>query len=151
LHRNRKASSTTVFHRSDAATVACLLSSIPSPFFLVPCPIYTNEASPSQPSPCWNGIDGSPESKGDADLGEVQQHSGAVDDILAWALRDGESFPMWSRGRRMPRRSKEKPEPPVIVARESTNTMRSHMMEIADGEDVAEAVADFARRRQSWV
>jgi predicted DNA-binding protein with PD1-like motif len=91
--------------------------------------------------------DGSAQSKGDAD----QQHSGAVEDSPSAGPGDGEPFPMRSRGRRMPRRSKEKPEPRVTVTRESAAAVRTHMLEIADGEDIVEAVANFARRRQSGV
>ncbi|XP_071692064.1 AT-hook motif nuclear-localized protein 18-like [Rutidosis leptorrhynchoides] len=54
-----------------------------------------------------------------------------------------------SRGR--PSGSKNKPKPPIIVTRESTNALRTHLMEVADGCDVMESIATFARRRQRGV
>uniref|UniRef100_A0A452XPQ6 PPC domain-containing protein n=1 Tax=Aegilops tauschii subsp. strangulata TaxID=200361 RepID=A0A452XPQ6_AEGTS len=47
--------------------------------------------------------------------------------------------------------SKNKPKPPIIITRESPNTLRSHVLEIASGADIMEAVATFARRRQRGV
>ncbi|KAI4372564.1 hypothetical protein MLD38_010778 [Melastoma candidum] len=54
-----------------------------------------------------------------------------------------------SRGR--PAGSKNKPKPPIFVTRDSLNTLRSHVMEIAEGTDVAGSIAQFARRRQRGV
>ncbi|RWW08618.1 hypothetical protein GW17_00027935 [Ensete ventricosum] len=53
------------------------------------------------------------------------------------------------RGR--PPGSKNKPKPPIIITRESANALLSHVMEIADGYDICESVATFARRRQRGV
>ncbi|KAL6616715.1 hypothetical protein ACP70R_038985 [Stipagrostis hirtigluma subsp. patula] len=53
------------------------------------------------------------------------------------------------RGR--PPGSKNKPKPPVIVTRESETAMRSVVLELAAGCDVATAVAAFARRRRVGV
>ncbi|OAY63934.1 AT-hook motif nuclear-localized protein 29 [Ananas comosus] len=39
------------------------------------------------------------------------------------------------------------PKPPIVVARESPSALRSHVLEIASGADIAGAVAAFARRR----
>ncbi|XP_044957229.1 AT-hook motif nuclear-localized protein 23-like [Hordeum vulgare subsp. vulgare] len=59
-----------------------------------------------------------------------------------------------SLGRRRlgrPAGSKNKPKPSIIITRESPNTLRSHVLEIASGADIMEAVATFARRRQRGV
>lgn len=53
------------------------------------------------------------------------------------------------RGR--PPGSKNKPKPPIIITRDSGNALRAHVMEIANGCDVGESVATFARRRQRGV
>lgn len=53
------------------------------------------------------------------------------------------------RGR--PAGSKNKPKPPIIITRESPNALRSHVLEIASGADIVEAVDAFARRRQRGV
>ncbi|KAK1362532.1 AT-hook motif nuclear-localized protein [Heracleum sosnowskyi] len=47
--------------------------------------------------------------------------------------------------------SKNRPKPPIVVTRDSPNSLRSHVMEIASGTDVAESIAQFARRRQRGV
>ncbi|KAL3648801.1 AT-hook motif nuclear-localized protein 20 [Castilleja foliolosa] len=55
------------------------------------------------------------------------------------------------RPRGRPPGSKNKPKPPIFVTRDSPNALRSHVMEIAGGTDVAESIAQFARRRQRGV
>ncbi|MCL7034263.1 hypothetical protein MKW94_010523 [Papaver nudicaule] len=55
------------------------------------------------------------------------------------------------RPRGRPPGSKNKPKPPIFITRDSPNALRSHVMEIASGADVAESVATFARRRQRGV
>ncbi|KAG8096599.1 hypothetical protein GUJ93_ZPchr0013g37438 [Zizania palustris] len=52
------------------------------------------------------------------------------------------------RPRGRPPGSKNKPKPPVVVTRGSPNAMRSHVLEIASGADIVEAIAAFSRRRQ---
>jgi len=55
------------------------------------------------------------------------------------------------RPRGRPPGSKNKPKPPIFVTRDSPNALRSHVMEVAAGTDVAESIAAFARRRQRGV
>lgn len=52
------------------------------------------------------------------------------------------------RPRGRPPGSKNKKKPPIIVKQESTNALRAHALEIANGCDVVESLATFARRRQ---
>ncbi|KAI4327272.1 hypothetical protein L6164_019755 [Bauhinia variegata] len=54
-----------------------------------------------------------------------------------------------SRGR--PTGSKNKPKPPVIITRESANTLRAHILEVGNGCDVFDCVATYARRRQRGI
>jgi len=58
---------------------------------------------------------------------------------------------MSRRPRGRPPGSKNKPKPPTIVHQESANALRAHVLEIANGCDVAESLAMFARRRQRGV
>ncbi|KAH7549537.1 hypothetical protein ACOSP7_025628 [Xanthoceras sorbifolium] len=58
---------------------------------------------------------------------------------------------MSRRPRGRPAGSKNKPKPPIIITRDSANALRTHVMEIADGCDIVESVATFARRRQRGV
>ncbi|KAL4562889.1 hypothetical protein LXL04_026920 [Taraxacum kok-saghyz] len=55
------------------------------------------------------------------------------------------------RPRGRPPGSKNKPKPPVIITRESANTLRAHILEISSGCDVFESVADYARKRQRGI
>ncbi|CAA0817450.1 AT-hook motif nuclear-localized protein 20 [Striga hermonthica] len=55
------------------------------------------------------------------------------------------------RPRGRPPGSKNKPKPPIFVTRDSPNALRSHVMEVASGADVADAIARYARRRQRGV
>ncbi|CAA2988072.1 AT-hook motif nuclear-localized protein 20-like [Olea europaea var. sylvestris] len=55
------------------------------------------------------------------------------------------------RQRGRPPGSKNKPKPPIFVTKDSPNALRSHVMEVAGGADVAESIAQFARRRQRGV
>ncbi|KAM3296643.1 hypothetical protein ACQJBY_038808 [Aegilops geniculata] len=55
------------------------------------------------------------------------------------------------RPRGRPAGSKNKPKPPIFVTRDSPNALRSHVMEVASGADVAESIAHFSRRRQRGV
>ncbi|KAG1337835.1 AT-hook motif nuclear-localized protein 20 [Cocos nucifera] len=55
------------------------------------------------------------------------------------------------RPRGRPAGSKNKPKPPIIITRESPNALRSHVLEIASGTDIMDAIAVFARRRQRGI
>ncbi|KAJ6962950.1 hypothetical protein NC652_001547 [Populus alba x Populus x berolinensis] len=55
------------------------------------------------------------------------------------------------RPRGRPPGSKNKPKPPVIITRESANTLRAHILEVGNGCDVFECVANYARRRQRGI
>lgn len=55
------------------------------------------------------------------------------------------------RPRGRPRGAKNKAKPPMIVQQESASCLRAHILEIANGCDVAESLATFARRRQRAV
>ncbi|KAG2324952.1 hypothetical protein Bca4012_039444 [Brassica carinata] len=51
------------------------------------------------------------------------------------------------RPRGRPPGSKNKPKNPVVVTKESPNSLQSHVLEIATGADVAESLNAFSRRR----
>ncbi|KAI3826867.1 hypothetical protein L1987_00926 [Smallanthus sonchifolius] len=55
------------------------------------------------------------------------------------------------RPRGRPPGSKNKPRPPVIITRESANTLRAHILEISNGCDVFESIANYARKRQRGI
>ncbi|KAI5659936.1 hypothetical protein M9H77_28729 [Catharanthus roseus] len=55
------------------------------------------------------------------------------------------------RPRGRPPGSKNKPKPPIFVTRDSPNALRSHVMEVSNGSDIAESIANFARKRQRGV
>lgn len=51
------------------------------------------------------------------------------------------------RPRGRPPGSKNKSKPPIIVTRDSPNALRTHILEVAPGNDVVESVEAYARRR----
>ncbi|OIT27986.1 at-hook motif nuclear-localized protein 23 [Nicotiana attenuata] len=59
--------------------------------------------------------------------------------------------PNSGRARGRPPGSKNKPNPPVIITRESANALRAHILEIGNGCDVFECVASYARRNQRGI
>ncbi|KAF5738577.1 AT-hook motif nuclear localized protein 20 [Tripterygium wilfordii] len=82
------------------------------------------------------------------------KRSGAVDDEdrdTSDEPREGAVEIGSRRPRGRPPGSKNKPKPPIFVTRDSPNAFRSHVIEIAGGADVAESIAQFARRRQRGV
>ncbi|KAL6964881.1 hypothetical protein U1Q18_035934 [Sarracenia purpurea var. burkii] len=70
-------------------------------------------------------------------------------DLVASNAAPGDVVGRRSRGR--PAGSKNKPKPPVIVSRESANTLRAHILEVGGGCDVFDSVATYARKRQRGV
>lgn len=78
--------------------------------------------------------------------GEDEEDRDTGDEPKEGAVEVGTRRP---RGR--PPGSKNKPKPPIFVTRDSPNALRSHVMEVTGGADVAESVAQFARRRQRGV
>ncbi|KAL1548698.1 AT-hook motif nuclear-localized protein 22 [Salvia divinorum] len=55
------------------------------------------------------------------------------------------------RPRGRPAGSKNKPKPPIIITRDSANALRSHVIEVAGGCDIQDAVSAFATRHQRGV
>ncbi|KAI3825626.1 hypothetical protein L1987_07142 [Smallanthus sonchifolius] len=72
-------------------------------------------------------------------------------DLSAITSKTGEHVARRPRGR--PAGSKNKPKPPIIITRDSPNTLRAHAMEVSPGCDIGESLATFARRKQQgiWV
>ncbi|KAE8678498.1 AT-hook motif nuclear-localized protein 21 [Hibiscus syriacus] len=75
-------------------------------------------------------------------------HQG-LDLVNAGNSGSGEVMARRARGR--PAGSKNKPKPPVIITRESANTLRAHILEVGNGCDVFDCVANYARRRQRGI
>ncbi|KAE8683102.1 AT-hook motif nuclear-localized protein 20 [Hibiscus syriacus] len=55
------------------------------------------------------------------------------------------------RPRGRPPGSKNKPKPPVVITKESPNSLHSHVLEIASGDNVAECIGNFAQLRRCGV
>ncbi|KAK9266923.1 hypothetical protein L1049_027182 [Liquidambar formosana] len=85
------------------------------------------------------------------------QYSGDHDDgghhhgLELIAANSGPGDIVGRRPRGRPPGSKNKPKPPVIITRESANTLRAHILEIGSGCDVFDCVATYARRRQRGI
>lgn len=79
-----------------------------------------------------------------------------ADDHSAGTATPGDNTPASGSGsgrrpRGRPAGSKNKAKPPIIITRDSPNALRSHVLEIASGTDIMDAVNTFARRRQRGV
>ncbi|KAK1426455.1 hypothetical protein QVD17_15127 [Tagetes erecta] len=61
----------------------------------------------------------------------------------------GDTLNRRPRGR--PPGSKNKPKPPIIITKESANTLRSHILEITNGCDVFDCIGTYATKRQRGV
>lgn len=72
-------------------------------------------------------------------------------DFVAAAANSGPGDTVARRPRGRPPGSKNKAKPPVIITRESANTLRAHILEVGNGCDVFECVANYARRRQRGI
>ncbi|GFP88546.1 putative DNA-binding protein escarola [Phtheirospermum japonicum] len=83
------------------------------------------------------------------DESNPNQFSGENADNSHPGSSGGDAVARRPRGR--PAGSKNKPKPPVIITRESANTLRAHILEVSGGSDVFEAVAAYARRRQRGI
>ncbi|KAL6183619.1 hypothetical protein ACLB2K_045030 [Fragaria x ananassa] len=80
------------------------------------------------------------------------QYSGEDQGLdLSGGINAGPGDIVGRRPRGRPPGSKNKPKPPVIITRESANTLRAHILEVGNGCDVFDCVATYARRRQSGI
>ncbi|PIN01861.1 hypothetical protein CDL12_25626 [Handroanthus impetiginosus] len=81
--------------------------------------------------------------------GDNNDNSNPGLDLVTSNTTSGDVVARRPRGR--PPGSKNKPKPPVIITRESANTLRAHILEISSGCDVFDAVATYARKRQRGI
>jgi predicted DNA-binding protein with PD1-like motif len=111
----------------------------------------TGEPSPTTPnSSDSNNHDDSSSAAQDSPTAVAGENSSTPNANLGASHGRGGSL-SGRRARGRPPGSKNKPKPPIIITRESPNTLRSHVLEIAGGADIIEAVATFSRRRQRGV
>ncbi|KAL9666139.1 hypothetical protein QQ045_000463 [Rhodiola kirilowii] len=86
---------------------------------------------------------------GDSNNGYEDDKSGQGNGLDLVEQNQGDIVGRRPRGR--PAGSKNKPKPPVIITRESANTLRAHILEVGSGCDVFDCVATYARRRQRGI
>ncbi|XP_042506348.1 AT-hook motif nuclear-localized protein 22-like [Macadamia integrifolia] len=89
--------------------------------------------------------------RGDDSNGNDDNNNSDGREIVLGGSNSGEGGEITRRPRGRPAGSKNKPKPPIIITRDSANALRSHVIEIANGCDIGESVATFARRRQRGV
>ncbi|XP_022147063.1 AT-hook motif nuclear-localized protein 23-like [Momordica charantia] len=86
------------------------------------------------------------------DDGSDQFHGGDNEEHMSNSQQPnsgGEIVGRRPRGR--PPGSKNKQKPPVIITRESANTLRAHILEVNSGCDIFDSVATYARKRQRGI
>ncbi|XP_054799296.1 AT-hook motif nuclear-localized protein 15-like [Prosopis cineraria] len=86
-----------------------------------------------------------------ADDGDSRDNGREADDQNPGGHDGTEPGSSGRRPRGRPPGSKNKPKPPVVVTKESPNALRSHVLEISSGTDVAESLSTFANRRHRGV
>ncbi|OVA01025.1 protein of unknown function DUF296 [Macleaya cordata] len=88
-----------------------------------------------------------PYSKDSPDDDNDDQNENQLDHRDAATTSSGGAATGTRRPRGRPPGSKNKPKPPVIVTRDSPNSLRSHILEVASGADIVESMSNYARRR----
>lgn len=88
---------------------------------------------------------------GGAQFSDGSDHHQGLDLVNAAGNSGGHGDIIARRPRGRPPGSKNKPKPPVIITRESANTLRAHILEVGNGCDVFDCVANYARRRQRGI
>lgn len=78
-------------------------------------------------------------SRGDAQHGQEQNPDPGARVV-------GEPGSSGRRPRGRPPGSKNKPKPPVVITKESPNSLHSHVLEISSGSDIVDCIATFAHR-----
>ncbi|ESW13398.1 hypothetical protein PHAVU_008G192600 [Phaseolus vulgaris] len=108
--------------------------------------------SPLQPRDLENGDNANNATPTNSGNSNTNVNAGEDDDNPA-NNNDGDEQNLSSgrRPRGRPPGSKNKPKPPVVITKESPNALRSHILEISGGSDVAECIATFATRRHRGV
>ncbi|KAL6979855.1 hypothetical protein U1Q18_021512 [Sarracenia purpurea var. burkii] len=84
-------------------------------------------------------------------LGDRHDHDGGPLGIDLSIPNGGQSDVIGRRSRGRPAGSRNRPKPPVIIARESGNTLRAHILEVGNGCDVFDCVSTYARRCQRGI
>ncbi|KAE9607383.1 putative PPC domain-containing protein [Lupinus albus] len=84
-----------------------------------------------------------------ADAFSTEEDNKSQGPELGSASGGGDVIGRRPRGR--PPGSKNKARPPVIITRESANTLRAHILEVGRGADVLDCVATYARRHQRGI
>ncbi|KAK8671776.1 hypothetical protein V6N13_038361 [Hibiscus sabdariffa] len=83
---------------------------------------------------------------------QQEENEDSRDNIETETVEPGSGSGLGSRRPRgRPPGSKNKPKPPVVITKESPNSLRSHVLEIASSSDVAECIGNFAQRRHCGV
>jgi predicted DNA-binding protein with PD1-like motif len=78
-------------------------------------------------------------------------HNNNIPQELELQVNPNPSDMVGRRPRGRPAGSKNKLKPPMIITRESANTLRAHILEVTTGCDVFECIATYARKRQRGI
>ncbi|KAL3516712.1 hypothetical protein ACH5RR_023614 [Cinchona calisaya] len=84
-------------------------------------------------------------------LGENDNHESRQTSLELVTSNTSSGDVVGHRPRGRPPGSKNKQKPPVIITRESANTLRAHILEVGSGCDVFESIATYARKRQRGI
>lgn len=88
---------------------------------------------------------------GDNNNQEAEEQGLTLETVEPGSSGGGGSGSISRRPRGRPPGSKNKPKPPIVITKESPNSLRSHVLEITSGTDIVESIANFAQRRHRGV
>ncbi|XVE52624.1 hypothetical protein DITRI_Ditri02bG0136800 [Diplodiscus trichospermus] len=87
----------------------------------------------------------------DQEENEDSRYIEPEDQTLALETIEPGSSSASRRARGRPPGSKNRPKPPIVITKESPNSLRGHVFEVTSGIDIAECIANFAQRRHCGV
>lgn len=88
---------------------------------------------------------------GDNNNQEAEEQGLTLETVEPGSSGGGGSGSISRRPRGRPPGSRNKPKPPIVITKESPNSLRSHVLEITSGTDIVESIANFAQRRHRGV
>lgn len=109
----------------------------------------SNSPNPTTPNKNPNQEDEEDNNKNNNLEESEEQNNTALQTVEPGSGSGSASSSRRARGR--PPGSKNKPKPPIVITRESPNSLRSHVLEIKSGSDIVDCIANFAQSRHRGV
>ncbi|KAF5453583.1 hypothetical protein F2P56_028480 [Juglans regia] len=113
--------------------------------------ITNNNNSNANTTPTKSSTSNAAPQKQNIEEEDIRDNEREAEDPNTGAQQSVEPGSSGRRPRGRPPGSKNKPKPPIVIAKESPNVLRSHVLEISSGSDISDCIASFANRRHRGV